>query len=44
MNLIVGGAPKEYKDGLTVSELIDAEKVRTPMYVTIAVNDEFVQI
>ena len=33
---------KEYKDGLTLPELIEAEKVETPEYVTVSINDEFV--
>jgi sulfur carrier protein len=43
MKLIVAGAAKEYGDGLSVSELITEEKVETPMYVTVSVNDEFVK-
>ncbi|MDR1966488.1 MAG: sulfur carrier protein ThiS [Synergistaceae bacterium] len=38
-----GGVSKEYDDGLTVSELIGIEKVRTPEYVSVSVNDEFVK-
>jgi sulfur carrier protein len=43
MKLTVGGILKEYKEGVTVSELIEAEGVRTPMYVTVSVNDEFIE-
>jgi sulfur carrier protein len=43
MNLIIAGNRKEYPDGLTVAKLIEAEKVETPMYVTVSINDEFVQ-
>jgi sulfur carrier protein len=43
MKLTVGGNLKEYKEGVTVSELIEAEGVRTPMYVTVSVNDEFIE-
>ncbi len=42
MKITVAGAEKEYKEGLTVAELIDAEKVETPIYVTVSVNDEFI--
>lgn len=41
MKIKVAGEEKEYKDGLTISELIDAEKVDNPLYVTVTVNDEF---
>jgi sulfur carrier protein len=43
MKLTVAGAVKEYGEGLTVTELLEAEKVQTPMYVTVSVNDEFVK-
>jgi sulfur carrier protein len=43
MNLIVGGISKEYIDEISVSELITAEKVQTPMYVSVSVNDEFIK-
>lgn len=42
MNIIVAGEKKEYKDGLTLSELIEAENVETPEYVTVSINDDFV--
>lgn len=41
MKIKVAGEEKEYKDGLTISELIDTEKVDNPLYVTVTVNDEF---
>lgn len=41
MKLIVAGEQKEYSDGITVSELIALEKVETPEYVTVTINDEF---
>lgn len=41
MILIVAGEKKEYADGLKVEELIGIEKVETPQYVTVTVNDEF---
>ena len=43
MKLTVGGNIKEYKEGLTVCELIEEEGVKTPMYVTVAVNYEFIE-
>lgn len=41
MKITVSGENKEVKDGLTVSELIVQEKVETPEYVTVSVNEEF---
>ena len=43
MKLIIAGNQKEYKDNLTVARLIELENVETPRYVTVAVNDEFVE-
>ena len=34
---------KEYKDGLTLPELIAAENVDMPEYVTVSINEEFVE-
>ena len=34
---------KEVADGLTVAQLIIDEKVETPEYVTVTINDEFVE-
>lgn len=42
MTITVSGTKKEYKEGLTLNELIEAEKVETPEYVTVSINDEFV--
>jgi len=41
MKLTVSGNVKEYADGLTVTQLIEIEKVETPIYVTVSINDEF---
>lgn len=43
MTITVGGNKKEYKDGLTLPELIEIEKVETPQYVTVSINEEFIQ-
>ena len=43
MKLIVAGTQKDCADGLTVAQLIEQENVETPQYVTVAVNDEFVE-
>ena len=42
MTITVAGEKKEYKQGLTLPELIEAENVETPEYVTVSLNDEFV--
>ncbi|MCI7691447.1 MAG: sulfur carrier protein ThiS [Oscillospiraceae bacterium] len=43
MTINVAGVKKEYADGLTVAQLVEAENVETPQYVTVSVNDEFVK-
>ncbi|MBR1781710.1 MAG: sulfur carrier protein ThiS [Oscillospiraceae bacterium] len=41
MIITVAGVKKEYPEGLTVEQLIEAENVETPIYVTVTINDEF---
>lgn len=41
MTITVAGNQKEYPEGLTVGQLIQAENVETPLYVTVSLNDEF---
>lgn len=43
MNITVAGINKEVAEGLTVAQLIEQEKVETPEYVTVTINDEFVE-
>ena len=43
MTISVAGVKKEYADGLTVAQLVEAENVETPQYVTVSINDEFVK-
>lgn len=43
MKITVAGVKKEVQDGLTVAQLIIDEKVETPDYVTVTVNDEFIE-
>ena len=43
MIITVAGVKKEYKDGLTLPELLEAEKVEMPEYVTVSINEEFVE-
>lgn len=42
MTIIVGGEKKEYEEGLTLVKLIEVENVEMPDYVTVSINDEFV--
>ncbi len=42
MTIIVAGEKKEVEDGLNVAKLIELEKVETPEYVTVSVNEEFI--
>ena len=41
VKITVAGKVKEYEDGLNITQLI--ENVETPEYVTVSVNDEFVE-
>lgn len=43
MKITVSGAEKEVKDRLTLPELIEMENVETPEYVTVSINEEFVE-
>ena len=43
MNITVAGAKREVRDSITVAQLIVDEKVETPEYVTVTVNDEFIE-
>ncbi|MBP3242985.1 MAG: sulfur carrier protein ThiS [Ruminococcus sp.] len=43
MKITVAGVKKEVQDGLTIAQLIIDEKVETPDYVTVTVNDEFIE-
>ena len=42
MKILVAGETKEVKEGLTVAELLVKEQVETPEYVTVTVNDDFI--
>ena len=42
MTIIVAGEKKNYDEGLTVKQLIDAEQIDNPLYVTVTINDDFV--
>lgn len=43
MQITVAGEQKTYDDGITVKQLIDAENLDNPLYVTVSINDEFVR-
>ena len=43
MKITVAGDKKEVADGLTVAALIEQENVETPQYVTVSVNEEFLE-
>ena len=42
MYITVVGNRKEVKEGLTLLELMELENVKMPDYVTVSVNDEFI--
>ena len=42
MTITVAGEKKEYKDGLTLPELIVKENVDSAEYVTVSINEEVV--
>lgn len=42
MDISISGETKTYGPGTTVAQLLALEKVETPEYVTVAVNEEFV--
>ena len=43
MKITVAGEKKEVADALTVAALIEQENVETPEYVTVSVNEEFIE-
>ena len=43
MKITVAGTEKEVADGLTVAQLIINEHVEQPEYVTVSVNNEFIE-
>lgn len=43
MKITVAGTVKEVAEGLTVAQLVIDENVETPQYVTVTINDEFVE-
>ena len=43
MVVTVAGEKKTYDESLTIAKLIEVEKVKNQDYVTVKVNDEFVE-
>lgn len=43
MNITVAGNKKNYEEGITISELIQVEDVENAEYVTVTLNDEFIE-
>ena len=43
MTITVAGNKKAYEDGLNITTLVEKENVENPLYVTVTVNDEFVE-
>ena len=43
MKIVVAGETKEVADNLTVAALIEQEQMETPQYVTVSVNEAFVE-
>ena len=39
----MSGNKKEYEDGINVATLIERENVETPQYVTVSINEEFIE-
>ncbi|SFP51529.1 sulfur carrier protein [Ruminobacter amylophilus] len=43
MQITVAGEKTEVKEGLTVGELLEIKQVETPEYVTVSLNDDFLE-
>jgi sulfur carrier protein len=43
MTITVAGNKKEYEEGITVAALIEKEQIDNPEYVTVTINDDFVE-
>lgn len=42
MTITVAGNKKEYEEGITLTALIDKEQIENAEYVTVTINDDFV--
>lgn len=43
MIITVAGNKKEYEEGITLTSLIEKEDIENAQYVTVTINDEFVE-
>ena len=43
MKVTIAGTTKDIAEGITLAQLVIDEKVENPEYVTVTVNDEFVE-
>ena len=43
VNLIIGGERREIREGTTVAQLLVLENVEMPEYVSVSLNEQFVQ-
>lgn len=43
MNITVAGNKKSYEEGITITKLIQVEDVENAEYVTVTLNDEFIE-
>lgn len=43
MTITVAGNKKEYEDGISLPTLIEKEQIDNAEYVTVTINDEFVE-
>lgn len=43
MNITVAGKKKDVQEAITVAELIEQEQIENAQYVTVTVNEEFLQ-
>lgn len=42
MTFTIAGEKKEYDEGITLASLIEKEQIDNPDYVTVTINDEFI--
>ena len=42
MRITVAGNKKEYEEGITVTALIEKEQIENAEYVTVTINDDFI--
>nr|WP_294493319.1 sulfur carrier protein ThiS [uncultured Anaerosporobacter sp.] len=42
MNITVAGKKTEVEEGISIAKLIEVVEVENPLYVTVSVNEEFV--